>query len=78
MTRKPPREAHVDTLPAKVMKGTAECSEEIEAKLAAVIQIAGGLGPVSPERTNSCLFGRSGSSFLCWLSGLSVLLFSRA
>lgn len=37
MTRKPRGEAHVDTLLAKVMKRTAECGEEIDAKLAAVI-----------------------------------------
>ena len=40
MTRKPRREAGVDTLLAKVMKRTAERGEEIDASVNALIEIA--------------------------------------
>jgi hypothetical protein len=38
MSRKPRGDAHLETLFAKVMKRTAECGGEIDAKLAAVIE----------------------------------------
>jgi len=56
MTRKPRGEAHVDTLLAKVvMKGTAECGEEIDAKLAAVIETCA-------EPTGRCRIWRGAAS----------------